>query len=279
MRRNRQSFRRGAFSLAELLVVLAIIGLLSTLLIGGVVSVRRSAQRIESMSQMKQIVLAVSHYADAVGGSLPSLGDVPVPPYGSILFKDEVKPSLFTRILPYVDQGSVRFGKPVALFVSPADPSSANASHEMLGTSSYAANGQVFRTEVRSSAAFRDGASNTITFAEHYSICNGDPFYYSTHSVSNILFHRASFADRGDVVPLNDMLYPPTKNIPTETYQVAPSVYNCDARLAQTPHATGMLVALGDGSVRQISPGISATTYWAAVSPSGGEILGQDWSD
>jgi hypothetical protein len=38
-----------------------------------------------------------------------------------------------------------------------------------------------------------------------------------------------------------------------------------------------MLVARGDGSVRTLSPGMSETTYWAAVTPAGGEVAGPDW--
>jgi len=45
----------------------------------------------------------------------------------------------------------------------------------------------------------------------------------------------------------------------------------------QTPHRIGTLVALVAGSVRQIAPGISPTTFWAAVTPAGGEVLGSDW--
>ena len=45
----------------------------------------------------------------------------------------------------------------------------------------------------------------------------------------------------------------------------------------QTPLRIGILVALVDGSVRQIAPGISPTTFWAAVTPAGGEVLGSDW--
>jgi hypothetical protein len=36
----------------------------------------------------------------------------------------------------------------------------------------------------------------------------------------------------------------------------------------------GMLVALMDGSLRTIAPNISEATYWAAVTPDGGETLG-----
>jgi hypothetical protein len=38
-----------------------------------------------------------------------------------------------------------------------------------------------------------------------------------------------------------------------------------------------MLVALMDGSVRTIAPHISEATYWAAVTPNGGEMLSRDW--
>jgi hypothetical protein len=35
-------------------------------------------------------------------------------------------------------------------------------------------------------------------------------------------------------------------------------------------------VALLDGSVRQLAPCISPTTFWAAVTPAGGEVLDSD---
>ena len=82
---------------------------------------------------------------------------------------------------------------------------------------------------------------------------------------------RATFADKSldDVVPGNP--------VPNETFQVMPSLADCNPRVAQTPHANGMLVALADGSVRTLAPGISPATYWGAVTPNGGEVLGNDW--
>jgi hypothetical protein len=38
-----------------------------------------------------------------------------------------------------------------------------------------------------------------------------------------------------------------------------------------------MNVALADGSVRHLTQGISATTWWAACTPAGGEPLASDW--
>ncbi len=53
-------------------------------------------------------------------------------------------------------------------------------------------------------------------------------------------------------------------------------VSQCDPRLTQTAHAA-IQVSMGDGSVRGVSTGVSGATWWAAVTPSGGETLGPDW--
>ena len=52
---------------------------------------------------------------------------------------------------------------------------------------------------------------------------------------------------------------------------------DCDPHLAQTPHSGGMLAAMCDGSVRTLAGGMSPATYWGAVTPDGGEVLGSDW--
>src|SRR4029077_14238651 len=71
----------------------------------------------------------------------------------------------------------------------------------------------------------------------------------------------------------------PAANVPYRPFQAAPrGATPCDGRVAQTPHQSGMLVGLGDGSVRSVSPTISEWTYWAACTPSGNETLYQDWT-
>jgi prepilin-type N-terminal cleavage/methylation domain-containing protein len=53
----------------------------------------------------------------------------------------------------------------------------------------------------------------------------------------------------------------------------------CTVQLASTPHTGGIQVTLGDASVRGVHPSISLNTWWAAVTPSDGDILGGDWLD
>lgn len=61
-------------------------------------------------------------------------------------------------------------------------------------------------------------------------------------------------------------------------YQLAPrGAIACNPQLPQTPHVGGMIVGLGDGSVRTVAPTISQWTFAAACSPSGNETLAQDW--
>jgi hypothetical protein len=48
--------------------------------------------------------------------------------------------------------------------------------------------------------------------------------------------------------------------------------------VATSPHTAGINAALGDGSVRFVAAGISGNTWWAACTPRGGEVLGNDWS-
>jgi hypothetical protein len=89
----------------------------------------------------------------------------------------------------------------------------------------------------------------------------------------------ATFADPAtDITPVTGGSPPVSNPSALElTFQVAPRQSECMGSVAQTPHPSGMLVALVDGSVRTLAPGMSSQTYWGAVTPAGGELLGGDW--
>jgi prepilin-type N-terminal cleavage/methylation domain-containing protein/prepilin-type processing-associated H-X9-DG protein len=135
-------------------------------------------------------------------------------------------------------------------------------------------------------ASFQDGTSNTILFAERYAVCGSvtsplpgqaclwDWWLPAASSTGAYLFGG-----------LGHHYFPyfglPTSNGspigPASLFQVQPPQSNCDASRASTPHAGGMQVALADGSVRTLTQGMSGTTWWAAVTPAGDEVLGPDW--
>ena len=198
-------------------------------------------------------------------------------------------------------------------FMGPSDPSlTADFLASESCPTSYAANAQVFDGHPSLTRSFSDGLSNTILLGEHFARCGKNIFYYAKNEVGfPAPSRRPTFADggailrgltEGDVYPITSSSPPLTRpSRAGATFQVQPSMWNpqtitfnsagkpdgritnpmpkngCDPTLAQTPHPAGMCVALADGSVRTLSGSISPATFWAMVTPSGGEVLGFDW--
>jgi prepilin-type N-terminal cleavage/methylation domain-containing protein len=66
----------------------------------------------------------------------------------------------------------------------------------------------------------------------------------------------------------------------TSTYvpfEDRPPASNCNPGSAQASTSAGLMVGLGDGSVRFLNPSISIGTWQAANTPSTGDLLGPDW--
>src|SRR2546427_2868570 len=198
------------------------------------------------------------------------------------------------------------YSQPVKTFLCPSDPSVGpdrvvTINGYPFGASCYAPNAMVIGDRVaitpqgkaRIDTDIPDGTSNTILHAEKYARCtnttmapqfqdggtawaySGAPFAFQSPPMSP---PRAGF------VPAFAIRTFAANGAPNATgegsiFQVQPTPFlgNCDPTRASTPHAGGILVGLADGSVRTLAPTMSGKTWWAAVTPAGGEVLGSDW--
>ena len=274
---------RPAYTLIEILVAIAIVAVMIGLLLPAIQKVRNAAARIQGANHIKQIGLAIHSYGDANGNTIP--------------MSDNGYRSAYYKILPYFEHGNyyaeVEAGKreyssdyEMRPYISLSDPTLA-AFEQKTGVASYCYNAQVCVTDVTGQLrptreqVFADGQSNTLMLAEHYAFRCGEHQFLWMWSRSpltlpipaknvTLVARRASFADVGDVMPT-------ATRPPTVTFQVQPRIEECDPRVPQTPYPSGLLVGLADGSVRTLSPAISPGTFWGAVTPAGGEVLGSDW--
>lgn len=218
----------------------------AALVVGMANKARASASRMASMSNLKQLALAMHMYADTYRSTFPA---------HAIYSKDGATPLLSWRvaILPFLDQEQLykkfKLDEPwdspnnkaliplmPKVYLDPLAPRGADP-----GLTNY----QVFvgpKAPWDNSSkgpslprTFTDGTSNTILIAQA-----ADPVIWTKPE---------------------DLAFDPTKPLP---------------KLGINPKL-GFLVAMCDGSVRWIGPKVPEQTRKAAITPAGGEVLGPDW--
>jgi prepilin-type N-terminal cleavage/methylation domain-containing protein len=115
---NRTSKRAG-FTLVELLVVMAIIGLLAAMLLPATARAKRRAHNTVCVNQLRQLGAAVRMYADENEQRLPSaelLPSLPVNPAGPL-------PRICDMLAPYVGKTAPATNTSAPIFKCPSDSS------------------------------------------------------------------------------------------------------------------------------------------------------------
>lgn len=187
----RVATRSRAFTLIEILVVIAVIGILAALLLPAMQSVLDSARRAQCMSNMRQIGIALRVYHDAFGSFPP----------GRLTYPMVYSPQ--ARVLSYIEQDGIRdlinydvsFANAdlptwanataaqmtISLYVCPAD--SGTVPNSGFGATSYVGNvgtglvdngnlnagpidGIFFQGSKVSTRDITDGLSKTVLFSE-----------------------------------------------------------------------------------------------------------------
>jgi len=177
---------------------------------------------------------------------------------------------------------------PVKAYMCPADPTLNSGTTGWASVGSYAFNGIIFQADwvgfSNFPASISDGTSNTIMFTEVYA---GGTYQNSDQSLwwwdyNSFMTPGASNGDCGGLGYYGPAYVPLIR--PTPTYcqtNTTPWTWGGKASVcmcrAVSPHTGGIQVAMGDGSVRFVSGGVTQATWFAACTPATGDNLGPDW--
>jgi type II secretory pathway pseudopilin PulG len=192
--------------------------------------------------------------------------------------------------------------KVVTTYVCPTDPSVNDGIiiGGKYGGTSYAANAQVFAPlsdetlrggtmypaseanftdRAQSIEKIKDGSSNTIIFTHSYALCGsattgtiwgyGEGINKPPSPINTFQpWSRASYLSQTFMTPANGKVFQDRPN---------PYLTNCKVTDPASPHPGYMMVGMGDGSVRTVTPNISPDIWNKACLPNDGSELPTDW--
>jgi hypothetical protein len=250
------------------------------LLLPAVQKVREAAARTQSQNNLKQCALATHSFHDTFGyipgnWETTNTGLTVSAIYLILPFLEQQ--NLFNQGAPNNATYLVSASSVPKVFMAPLDTSTTNYVQIIGGTTwgvcNYATNHAVFGVPNVSWNAYRplvgigDGTSNTVLFGEKYGACgSGGALWAYRPNDSQGWPTMSFFAPNWTSTGLTAS--PP---------QVRPSIAACNPYNVQGFTLSGCQVAMCDGSVRTVSPEVSSTTWYAAIWPNDGLVLGADW--
>ena len=113
-----------------------------------------------------------------------------------------------------------------------------------------------------------DGTSNTIAIVERSSSFPGNTTYGNAYAGGPAWGNYAPIYSWWPTPGSAPSTYPPQFDVPPA---------QADPNRCQGYHSSVIIVAMLDGSVRNVGAGVSATTWQSAILPSDGVPLGADW--
>jgi hypothetical protein len=250
------------------------------LLLPAVQRVREAVARTQDANNLKQQTLALQNCNDTYGILPPVYNNFPNP--NGAMGPPAGMGTLQYFLLPFLEQQNIfnsvamssdyATNTPLQVFMGPSDPTMpADGLVTMLGEScgvcSYASNYLVFGNSPGGSAkipsTFSDGTSNIIVFGERYTVCGGMAVGWQMGMCGN--------------PPTWPYYYTSAYYLSLMLPQLAPSVNACDPMRLQSPYAAGLMVGMGDGSVRLVSSGVSQNSWNLALNPSDGQTFDSSW--
>jgi type II secretory pathway pseudopilin PulG len=248
--------RRPGFTRTELLVVITIIGSLIGLIVPAIQDIRTVNAWCRTNNYIRQLIVATQNAHDVNQEFPPYLGRYPKSATG----KDG---TLYYHILPYID-GLTLYDNGIMCsfepYVAPLDPTAGDGTGPNgVGIASFLCNSLAFPADPRYSRmrdSFPNGTSNTVFYVTATADGSGTWHYWGmTTPITATYFVGAS----------------------TTPPQLPGRDGTCGFRLPCQLHPRGAMVAMGDASMRSVSPNIGSTVWSSVTNPANCVPIPSDW--